>query len=239
MGGAAGLAIALCGPPLWITIAAAILAGGAFGWLLAFDLAAFGTYINRLTLLSIGARRQRRGGRHGRARAPAGGCSLGLDDCVGTLTGGDGNQARGGLPSSDDGRRRHLPRPSRAARRSRTLLLHLDDASTVFRVSVRHRTLRGGHAVLELAAGRSRQTGAAASHLCHRGSRGRSRCLGDGAPLLARRQSRRLRGGVLSIHQDRHTDAGRRESDEPVRAGRLRCRPRLVDPEKRSRSNGP
>jgi len=54
VGGAAGLAIALCGPPIWITIVAAILAGGAFGWLLAFDLAAFGTYINRLTLLSIG-----------------------------------------------------------------------------------------------------------------------------------------------------------------------------------------
>ena len=54
VGGAAGLAIALCGPPLWVAIVAAAFTGGAFGWLLAFDLAAFGTYINRLATLSTG-----------------------------------------------------------------------------------------------------------------------------------------------------------------------------------------
>ena len=54
MGGVAALAIALCGPPLSIAMIAAVVVGGAFGWLLAFDLAAFGTYIDRLAALSIG-----------------------------------------------------------------------------------------------------------------------------------------------------------------------------------------
>ncbi len=54
VGGVATLAIALSGPPLSIALIAAAVVGGAFGWLLAFDLAVFGTYIDRLTALSIG-----------------------------------------------------------------------------------------------------------------------------------------------------------------------------------------
>jgi hypothetical protein len=54
VGGAAGLAIALCGPPVAIASLAAVAVGSAFAWLLFFDLAAFGPYINRLTALSVG-----------------------------------------------------------------------------------------------------------------------------------------------------------------------------------------